>query len=258
LLRVRTDSILFPVTVDHPASAARALLVVLILGMLLGQGMTATAQGIRIDPLKDGIILGTGIGLAGLSELLLRAAPAACTGLALDLSGVDPVDRMGMFPYSPEADTMSSILQYASIAMPLLLGAASQPGQTIPTSIAYAESFFLAYGAKNILKYLLPRDRPYRYAGGAPGVDPLEDDQSFPSGHSTMAFTAAAFSAYLYLSGLPGTASYLPLVVTNFGLAALTASYRVVSGMHFITDVMAGAVLGTFCGFFFPALVHGT
>jgi membrane-associated phospholipid phosphatase len=172
------------------------------------------------------------------------------------LSQVDPIDRALMFPYARDADIASTVMEIASMALPLVFGLSNDPGSALSATAVYAESLALADGAKNFLKYLVPRYRPYVYQGGAPGVDPSEDDQSFPSGHSTMAFTAAAFSAYLYFSGLPGTANYLPFVIANFSLAGLTATYRVTSGVHFFTDVMAGAVIGTLCGFVFPALVR--
>ena len=73
-----------------------------------------------------------------------------------------------------------------------------------------------------------------------------------------MAFAAAGFSTYLLLQGYPKTAWYLPLVVADYGLAFLTASYRVYSGVHFVSDVLAGAVLGTLCGFLLPSVIHKT
>ena len=42
---------------------------------------------------------------------------------------------------------------------------------------------------------------------------------------------------------------------TEAGLAVLTAGLRVVSGMHFMTDVIAGAALGTAIGIALP-LIH--
>jgi undecaprenyl-diphosphatase len=37
-------------------------------------------------------------------------------------------------------------------------------------------------------------------------------------------------------------------------MAVLTASFRVAAGMHFVTDVVAGAALGSAIGFFVPYL----
>jgi undecaprenyl-diphosphatase len=225
----------------------------LVLALLLLLGARLPAQGLQADLTRDGIILGSGLAFAGLSELLVRAAPPLIPLGAADIDQVNTFDRAWMLPYSKQADTVSTILQYSSAVVPVLLSLASDPSSSLSTTIVYAESLSFAFGAKNVLKYLFPRYRPYIYSGGALGLDPSEDEQSFPSGHATIAFTAAAFSAYIYFQGLPQTANYLPFVIANFGLAGLTAAYRVVSGQHFVTDVLAGAVIGTFCGFFIPA-----
>ena len=228
----------------------------LMAALFLLLGARLPAQGLQADLARDGIILGSGLGFAGLSELLLRAAPPMIPLGPADIDQVNPLDRAWMLPYSKQAETVSTILQYSSAFVPVLLSLASDPSSALSSGIVYAESLSLAFGAKNLLKYLFPRYRPYIYTGGAPGMDPSEDEQSFPSGHATIAFTAAAFSAYLYFQGLPQTANYLPFVIANFSLAGLTASYRVVSGMHFLTDVLAGAAIGTFCGFVIPALIR--
>lgn len=232
----------------HTVGLAAALLLLI--------GAQLPAQGLQADLTRDGIILGSGLAFAGLSELLLRAAPALIPLEPADIDQVNPLDREWMLPYSKQAETVSTILEYSSAALPVLMSLAYDPNSALSSAVVYAESLSLAFGAKNVLKYLFPRYRPYVYSGGAPGMDPSEDEQSFPSGHATIAFTAAAFSAYLYFQGLPQTSNYLPFVIANFGLAGLTASYRVVSGMHFLTDVLAGAAIGTFCGFVIPALVR--
>jgi hypothetical protein len=231
--------------------AAAVLVAALTLGM-----PRLWAAGITINPSQDAVLAGSMIGFAGLSELLIRLVPSPVPLGAADIDQVDPVDRALMFPYSRQADIASTVMQYASVAVPIAFSLADDPSSAPSVALVYAESLSLAYGVKNVLKYLVPRYRPYVYTGGALGMDHAEDDQSFPSGHATIAFTAAAFSAYMYFQGLPRTADYLPFVIANFGLAGLTATYRVTSGVHFLTDVIAGAAIGTLCGFVFPAVIR--
>lgn len=64
------------------------------------------------------------------------------------------------------------------------------------------------------------------------------DQFSFPSGHTMTAFAIALVVSYFYPS-LEG-----PL----YFLAASIAFSRVVLGMHFLSDVLAGAVLGSALG----------
>jgi undecaprenyl-diphosphatase len=64
------------------------------------------------------------------------------------------------------------------------------------------------------------------------------DKFSFPSGHTMTAFAIALVISYFYPS-LEGTLYFL---------AASIAVSRVVLGMHFLSDVLAGAVLGSGLG----------
>ena len=62
---------------------------------------------------------------------------------------------------------------------------------------------------------------------------------SFPSGHTITAF-AVAISVGLF---------YPQLLVCLLAAAFLIAASRIILGMHFLSDVLAGGVLGTALGF---------
>ncbi len=220
--------------------------------------LTAAAQGraATLDALGDGVALGLSAGFAGASELLIRFAPPQPATPESSYEMLSPIDLRFLFPYSRSADVTSTVLEAAAMLTPVAMSLVSGRNVSLGDLVAYAESFGVALGVKNVIKYFLPQYRPYVYEGGAEGVDPAEDNQAFPSGHATMAFTAAAFSTYLYVESLPGSASLLPFVVANYALAGLTASYRVLSGMHFVSDVLVGAAIGMLCGLVIPAMVR--
>ncbi|WP_217705146.1 phosphatase PAP2 family protein [Peristeroidobacter soli] len=84
------------------------------------------------------------------------------------------------------------------------------------------------------LKSRLVRERPYiSLAGIVPGT-PALDRYSFPSGHTlhAVSFTILAVSSYPELAWL-----LVPF-------ATLVAASRVVLGLHYPTDVAAGAIIG--------------
>jgi undecaprenyl-diphosphatase len=108
------------------------------------------------------------------------------------------------------------------------------------TGLAIAAAFATGDAASGAIKQAVDRPRP-------PLDDParldaavaLPSSPSFPSGHATTSFAAATAVAVL----MPR------LRVPAFALAFVVALSRVYLGVHFVIDVVAGAVLGTLIGF---------
>jgi undecaprenyl-diphosphatase len=91
-----------------------------------------------------------------------------------------------------------------------------------------------AYAVNQLLKRIIRRPRPQ--LDGLPQLTHTLSQLSFPSAHSTTSFAAAR--AYRGLA--PGWMLY--------GLASTLAFSRVYLGVHYPTDVLAGAALGTIVG----------
>ncbi len=110
------------------------------------------------------------------------------------------------------------------------------------TAFLAAESFLAANAVTTVLKYSIGRARPYTGEGRAT-FKPFSfknTHASFPSGHTTSAFSIASVFAARYDSTALGILAY--------GTASLTALQRIYSSMHWPTDVFAGAVIGTVTG----------
>ena len=84
------------------------------------------------------------------------------------------------------------------------------------------------------IKSVVDEQRPaFRYAEPKALV-PVPRDHSFPSGHAATSFACATVLSY-----------YVPRYrVAFFALAVLIGLSRVYNGLHYPTDVLAGAVLG--------------
>ena len=126
------------------------------------------------------------------------------------------------------------------VALPLVVAvgvveARRVPNRSLPGFLVLVEAgqLLLAY----VVKVLVDRARP--------AVNPLADFSapSFPSAHATTA--AATFAALALLLGRRrGLTTRAALAGAAAGLTALVASSRVLLGVHWVTDVVAGAALG--------------
>lgn len=86
-----------------------------------------------------------------------------------------------------------------------------------------------------LLKPLVARTRPYDVLGYEILIPPLSD-YSFPSGHTSASFAAA--TAIYAINRKWGIAAYV--------FAALMGISRLYLGVHFVTDVVVGALIGFF------------
>lgn len=89
------------------------------------------------------------------------------------------------------------------------------------------------------LKQVLGRSRP-RENEGAHHFKPFHGGKSFPSGHTTQAFALAAV--------ISGHANQSWVTATSYGVASLVGLTRISLRAHHLSDVLVGAVIGTWVG----------
>ena len=102
-------------------------------------------------------------------------------------------------------------------------------GRRISVAVQVAVAVALAELCVVVLHATVPRHRPFEHQLGR-----HEHGHSFPSGHATTAFAGATMLAVL----LPRYR--VPVLV----LASLVALSRLYNGVHYPTDVVAGAAAG--------------
>ena len=98
-----------------------------------------------------------------------------------------------------------------------------------------------AVGVTYGLKYAFDRERPYvKYPEKIHPIEP-EDSPSFPSGHTAAAFSLATSLSITY----PKWYVIAPSAVWACGVGMA----RMNQGVHYPSDVLAGAAIGIGCGF---------
>ena len=90
------------------------------------------------------------------------------------------------------------------------------------------------------LKPLVDRARPFTVDPSIVVIDARPQSPSFPSGHAAMAITGAIAGSRL----LPGSAWVW------WPLAVIVSISRVYIGVHWPSDVIAGAIIGAICAWF--------
>lgn len=118
------------------------------------------------------------------------------------------------------------------MAMGLLI-----PKKTRKTGIMVISGLLLSLIINNIiLKNLVARTRPYDMIAGLTSLVGIQRDYSFPSGHTASSFVAAI----IMLRNLPKKYGIPALI-----LAFLISFSRLYVGVHYPTDVIAGALIAT-------------
>lgn len=186
--------------------------------------------------------------------LALLALTALSATAVNDISKVNKFDSLIMNPYSKPLDDTATIINYISMASPALL-AINRSGEDIATlGVMYLETMAGAYASKEILKKVIDRPRPYTYFEGAPENEKDDWNNSFPSGHTTLSFASAGFVSYVFSRYYSDSKWKIPVIAASYTAATATAVLRIMSGNHFMTDVITGALLGTLWGIGIPML----
>jgi membrane-associated phospholipid phosphatase len=210
----------------------------------------------RLDPAVDIPLLVLGGTLSAAWLLGDELGPANCAPLC-DERDVNAFDRFSAGSYDERWALASNITLIGTAAVGVVALFANQRSVCAFSDLVVAvETVLLANSVTVVANLAARRPRPYLYSEAAPlrvrtsGTASL----SFPSGHVTTAtaLTTAVFGA-LYARHPRSPWTYIFL---GFGVAAsgVVAAGRILAGRHFLSDVLAGALVGTGMGVLVPSL----
>ncbi len=173
-----------------------------------------------------------------------------------------PVDDLLEGRYSANAGRLSDIILGIDVAVPVALfagrGLDCESGKRV---FVYGETLLVALALDATIKPLVSRPRPYTYSND-PAVTDFAKSQgndahlSFYSRHANTTFAASVAGAYLFAQSSTDTNARAAVWGVELAMASATSDLRTRAGMHFYSDVLVGALIGSSLGLVIPYL-HG-
>lgn len=175
--------------------------------------------------------------------------------------------RQLMWKQPKTADIASSVIAFAieplsAIGLNAIAAAHDGNALGIPVdALLVTEATIMAANVNQLAKYAFARERPFvHYLPRAPKEvraltsSPSDDNLSFFSGHTTLAFAVATSSGTV--SSLRGY-RLAPLVwASGLTMAASVGYLRMAADKHYFSDVMTGVVVGCLIGAGVPLVFH--
>lgn len=160
------------------------------------------------------------------------------------------------------ADTLSGVTAFAltplvaaSAVLGSAFGHAERARYALDDVLTIAEAGVYGQLVVQVLKFSVGRQRPYAFDHSGVYASSTEDNVSFVSGHSALAFSLAT------AAGSVAQRRHLwfaPAVwAVGLGLATTTAYLRIAADKHYLTDVIAGGAVGAAAGLGLPRLLPG-
>ena len=207
--------------------------------------------GLKKDIIISTITLGVFFG-----PFLMNDDPAIPYNL--DKNDVNFFDRSLMYPYNRTIYNFRYIQLFVLPFLPLI------PPFTVggwniikgfntwfTYGVMYIQAYLLTYGTRLFFGNIVDRYRPHDYFHTP--ARPVKSN-SFPSGTTATAFVPATLFSVTFAAEYPDSPWKIPVIIGSYSLAATVGITRIFSGVHFMTDVIAGAAIGTFYGWLIPRL----
>lgn len=167
--------------------------------------------------------------------LLLNCCCASAQNFGIDVLKQVNVHRNSAFDGTFEV--ISNSVAPIAIGIPLVFaGASLRDKKYRQQAFVTGSSLLLSAGLTVVLKQVVDRERPYVTYPFIQRVGPPESSSSFPSNHTSVAFSTATSLSLLYPKWY--------VIVPSYSWAAAVGYSRMHLGVHYPGDVLAGAAIG--------------
>ncbi len=184
--------------------------------------------------------------------------------LALNRNQINRFDRSATWQWSPgsgrASDDTRAVLAYAPFVLLLPEIGKGEMNHALTLGGMYLEALTICQGMNAVTKSWMGRKRPFLYntslddeyrvtVGGG-----KEAYRSFFSAHTSGAFCSAVFLSKTFTDIYGKSAMSYIVWGTSLTLAGITGYLRYDAGMHFPTDIITGALIGSAVGYLIPVL----
>jgi membrane-associated phospholipid phosphatase len=208
----------------------------------------------RVSPWINGaVILGTNAVTVGFYAFGGGLIDQSCPCNPANVNGFD---RPTIGNHSDFAYGLATATVWSAVLVPVALDAwdLKRFRPLVEDATVLATALSISGALATVTKFTFQRPYPRTYAGDPKLVHESSGYQSFYSGHTTIAFTSLSVASMTI--GRRYDQWVLPWIVTAV-VGSSVAVELVLSGWHFPTDTIAGALVGTAVGIAVPA-VHFT
>lgn len=176
--------------------------------------------------------------------LLLLSVPVVLFSQNIDIRTLRAINSPEDLPSDGFFRAVSNANIYVTTGVPVTMAVAGLIGhddELLRNAAVVAVGSVVDIGLTYALKYTVKRDRPFETYTDIVNKSgkPFDNDPSFPSGHSASAFAAA--------TGLSLSYPEWYVIVPSYLYAGTVAYSRMHLGVHYPSDVLAGAVIGSGC-----------
>ena len=234
-------------------------------------GRSENSGTLRYDLAADIAVTGAGaVGWIAWEVAKVSVGPTTCRWCDRNADGSDSLNgfdswarRTFRWSQPKTADVLSSLvgsafMPIAAMGTDVLMASSEERLGDAPVDLlVIAEAVVIAANVNELTKFAFARERPDVHASTPAqraASKSSEDDISFTSGHTTIAFAIATASGTV--ASLRGY-RLAPVVWTaGLVLAAGTGYLRIAADRHYATDVLAGGAIGAAVGLALPYFAH--
>jgi membrane-associated phospholipid phosphatase len=180
-----------------------------------------------------------------LIALLLLLIPISLFSQNIDIKILRAINSPETLPSDGFFRVVSNSNIYVITGVPVtmaIVGFAEHDDELLRNACVIAAGTAIDYGITAALKYSVKRERPFvTYPDIINKSGKPTEDPSFPSGHTSTAFATATALSLEYPKWY--------VIAPSYVYAGTVAYSRMYLGVHYPSDVLVGALIGTGCAY---------